>query len=425
MYWERAARQSAERSAMVESAAQSRNGLDLLQQLPDDAGRGRRELGLQGVLAAALVATVGNAAVATGEAYARARTLCEQLGDTTTVVPVLSGLSTFYQTRSDFAALRATALDLLRLGDALGDAASELVGHRSLALCHYHLGEFRPAREHLERVLRIYVPGEHDLLTSIAAFDMRAAALAYLALTLLIVGYPEQARQRREEALAWSRGLRHPHNLAFSLNYAAFHDLLARAPGACDVIDELGALAVEQRFPVWRVGADIMRGHLLAARGQAAEGLPPARAGLDERRATGSSWHETFFLGLLAEVTNHAGDAPEALGLLDSALALAHRTGERWFEAELYRQRGESLLMDQGDTHAAAEASFRRALRVAQEQQARLWELRAAISLARLWAKQGERHKSRDLLAPVYGWFTEGFDTLDLKDAKALLDELR
>ncbi|MGH6904542.1 MAG: AAA family ATPase, partial [Geminicoccaceae bacterium] len=272
-YWERAARQSAERSAMAEAVVQSRNGLDLLGRLPDDAGRSRKELELQGILAAALVATVGNAAVETGQAYARARALCEQLGDTTTLVPVLSGLSTHQQTRSEFAAMRQTAMDLLRLGEQLSDTASELVGHRSMALCLYHLGQFHPAREHLERVLNIYAPGAHHPLTSIAAFDMRAAALTYLSLSLLILGYPEQARQLNEQSLIWSRGLRHPHTLAFSLHYAAFFHLLGRVgPAADEVIDELSALAVEQRFPVWRAGADIMRGYVLAGHGEAAEG---------------------------------------------------------------------------------------------------------------------------------------------------------
>ena len=422
-YWEKAARQSAERSAMAEAVTQSRHGLDLLQRLPDDAARTRKELELQSTLAAALVATVGNAAVETGQAYARARTLCEQLGDTTTLVPVLSGLSTYHQTRSDFPALRQTALDLLRLGEQLADRASEVVGNRSMALCLYHLGELRSAREHCERVLSLYVPGPHHPLTSIAAFDMRAAALSYLSLSLLILGYPEQARQANEQALIWSRSLRHPHNLAFSLNYAAFFHLLGRAgPAAADVIDELSSLAAEQRFPVWRAGADIMRGSLLAARGEAAAGLSLARRGLAERQATGSSWHQTYFLGLLAGIAQAAGESAASLNLLKTALAMAEQD-----RRALVRGRAASAERPAraiGDARAA-EACFRRAIAVAQEQQARLWELRAATSLARLWAEQGKRAQARDLLAPIYGWFTEGFETADLKDAQALLDELR
>jgi len=321
--------------------------------------------------------------------------------------------------------MRETALDLLRLGKQLGDPASELVGNRSMALCLYHLGEFRSARDHFDRVLSIYVPGQHHLLTSIAAFDMRAAALTYLALSLLILGYPEQARQSNEQSLIWSRSLRHPHTLAFSLHYAGFFHLLGRnRPAAAEVIDELSSLAAEQRFPVWLAGAEIMRGYLLAIRGEAGDGLLRARKGLAERQANGSSWHGTYFLGLLAGIAQGAGEPGEGLGLLDTALATAHTTGERWFEAELHRLKGECLIARREGAGAAAEACFEHAVATAQKQQARLWELRAAASLARLWADRGRRTEAQDLLAPVYGWFTEGFDTPDLKDAKALLDEL-
>jgi class 3 adenylate cyclase/predicted ATPase len=425
LYWVTAARQSVDRSAMVEAVTQARNGLDLLGRLPEHAGRAQKELELQSVLAAALVATVGNAALETGQAYARARELCEQLGDTLTLVPVLSGLSTFHQTRSDFAAMRRTAFDLLQLGERLGDRASALVGHRSTGLCLFHLGEFHSAREHLERVLSMYVPGEHHLLASIAAFDMRAAALTYLPLSLLILGYPDQARQWHEQALPWSRSLGHPHTLAFSLHYAAFFHLLGRdAPSGVEAIDELSSLAAEQRFPIWLAGADIMRGYLLAGRDKAAMALPLARKGLAQRQATGSSWHDTYFLGLLAWIAQDAGESDEAHRLLESALAMASRTGERWYEAELYRLRGQCLIAHQQCAGAAAQTCFRRAIAAAQSQQAKLWELRAATSLSRLWAEQGKRAQARDLLAPVYGWFTEGFDTADLKDAKGLLDEL-
>jgi predicted ATPase/class 3 adenylate cyclase len=421
----KAARESAARSAMAEAVAQSRNGLDLLARLPDNARYSREELELQSILAAALVATVGNAAVATGQAYARARALCEQLGDTTTLVPVLSGLSTHHQTRSEFAALRHTAVDLLRLGQQLNDTASELVGNRSMALCLYHLGEFGRAREHFERVLEIYIPEAHHPLTSIAAFDMRAVALSYLALELLILGYPEQARQWDSQALSWSRNLRHPHTQAFSLHYSAVFHLLGRAePAAEDLIDELRSLAAEHRFPVWLAGADVMRGHLLTARAEVPAGLARARQGLAARTATGLSYHQTYFGGLLAAACLQAAEAEEAASLLAAALATVTRTGERWFEAELHRLSGECHLAHAGD-RAAAETCFCRAIAIAREQGAKLWELRAATSLARLCAEHGRRAKARELLAPVYGWFTEGFASADLKDAKALLEELR
>ena len=423
-YWKEAARQCAARSAMAEAVAQARNGLSLLTRLPKDAAHARQELELQSILAAGLVATAGNAATETGHAYARARALCEQLGDTTTLVPVLSGLSTHYQTRSEYAALRQTALDLLRLGQELGDPASELVGNRSMALCLFHLGEFSAAREHFERVLRIYVPEAHHLLTSIAAFDMRAVALSYLALELLLLGYPEQARRWNRQALSWSRDLRHPHTLAFSLHYAAMYFLLERAdPAAEELIDELRSFAAEHRFPVWLGGAEMMRGHSLAASAASAEGSACAREALAMRAATGSTYHQTYFLGLLADNCRRAGEADEALSLLEVALEAASTTGERWFEAELHRLKGQCLMADPG-RGPVAEACFRTAITVSQEQGAKLWELRATTDLARLWAGQGRRGEACDILAPLYGWFTEGFDTADLMEAKALLDEL-
>jgi predicted ATPase len=150
----------------------------------------------------------------------------------------------------------------------------------------------------------------------------------------------------------------------------------------------------------------------------------PVQTGAAQRRATGSSWHETYFLGLLAKGAQDAGEGAEALSLLEAALAMVNKTGERWFEAELHRLRGQCISTHQQGPCAAAEACFQRAIDAAQEQQAKLWELRAATSLARLWRDQGKRARAHDVLAPIYGWFAEGFDTADLKGSKALLDEL-
>jgi predicted ATPase len=210
------------------------------------------------------------------------------------------------------------------------------------------------------------------------------------------------------------------------LHYGGFFHLLGRvAPRAEEILDELSAVAAEQRFPIWLSGAEIMRGYGLAGRGEAADGLALARKGLAARQANGSSWHDTYFLGLLARIAQDAGEPAGALELLDTALAMAITTGERWFEAELHRLKGECLIGHPQGAGVAAEACFEHAIATAREQQARLWEVRAATSLARLWADRGRRIEAHDLLAPVYAWFTEGFETADLKDAKALLDELR
>jgi class 3 adenylate cyclase/predicted ATPase len=420
--WGRAGRQSLSRSAVVEAAAQLRKGLELLRSMPPSLQRQRQELDLQSALGAALVASVGNPAQETGQAYGRARELCEQLGDIATLVPVLGGLATFHQTRAEYPALRGISQELLRVGEQQQHVASQLVGNRSMGLCLFHLGEFLAAREHFERVLTLYVPEAHHTLASVAAFDMRAVALSYIALELFILGYTEQADTWSKQALLWSRSLRHPHNLAFALNYAGFLEMLKGATSAAEaLLGELRRLAEEHRFPMWRSSANIMLGYALAARGDTAEGLKLATQGVADRAASGSKYHETFYLNLIAQSFERAGRTEEALEANAGALAAAEETGERWFEAELHRNRGEGLAgcgqLEQ------AEACFHRARSVAQQQKARMWELRAATNLARLWRKRDRCVEAYELLAPVYGWFGEGFDTLALREAKELLDQ--
>ncbi len=433
--WLRAGQQSLARSAMIEAVAQLRKGLDLLPDLPEGCDRWQRELELQSALGAALVASKGNSAAETGETYVRARELCKRLGDNTTLVPVLSGLSTYYQTRSEYAAMRSVADDLLRLGQQQNDTASLLVGNRSMGLCLHHLGDFASARAYFEQVLKLYVPETHSALASVAAFDMQAVALTYLALEFFILGYPDRAESSSAQALSWSRNLRHPHNLAFALTYAALLKMLGHSasPGEMlgdsdsageDLLDELISLTTQHRFPAYLAAANVMRGRALAAWGRAADGLGLIREGLSERAKAGARWNQTYFLSLLAESCENAGQADEALDIVTAAVEEAEQTGERWFEAELYRQQGEWLAAHRASEQDAAEACFRRAIGVARRQHAKLWELRAATSLARLCCDGGRHEAARDVLAPVYHWFTEGHDTPDLQRAKRLLDTL-
>jgi predicted ATPase/class 3 adenylate cyclase len=422
-WWQKAAGRALARSADAEAVAQARAGLELVAQLPEGPPRWRAELALEVTLAAALLATIGNAAAETGAAYARARVLCERLGDRETLVPVLSGLATFHQTRAEFAALRAAAEELLQLGKERADVAATLVGERSVGLALFHLGEFRAVRARLGRVLALYDPEAHHLLKAIAAFDMRSVALTYGAFTSLLLGRPDAAAAISAEAFGWTRTLDHPHTFAFVLHYAAlFRVLRGGEPPAGEAIDELRMLARGHGFPVWLAGADVMHGRRLTLQGRSQKGISRARKGWADRVATGTRFHETCFLGLLADACRLAGELEEALGHVESALARVEATGERWFEAELHRRRAEFQLAAADRT--AAEASLGRALAVARTQEARWWELRAARDLARLWAEEGERQRAQDLLAPVYARFTEGFDTPDLIEAKALLGAL-
>jgi predicted ATPase/class 3 adenylate cyclase len=424
-YWGHAGRQALARSAMTEAAAQVHRGLELLAHLPEGPERWSQELDLQRVLAAALVASKGHAGPETGQAYDRARELCERLGDTAALIPVLGGLSTHYQARGEYAAMRRISEALLRLGERHDDTSALLVGSRATGLCLYHLGEFAAARPHLERVLDLYIPEVHDTLVTVTRFDVRTAALSYLSMTLSIQGKPGQAASISERALAVSRSLHNPFNRVFSLNYAAVSRLLRRVELAAeDLLDELLSLATELGFPLWSATANIMRGYVLAGRGEPGAGLTLARKGWAEWTATGSSYHGTYYLGLLAQTCERAGKTDEALALVDAALEMADRVGERWFEAELRRLKAEWLCVHYCGEREQGQACFDRAIAAAREQKARLWELRAATSLARLWCAEGKCDEARELLAPIYGWFTEGFDTPDPKEAKELLNEL-
>jgi len=423
-YWGRAGRQSMARSAMTEAVRQLQKGLELLAKLPEGSRRRQQELELQCALSGAFVASKGQGAPETGEAYIRARALCEQLGDSAALVPVLSGLCTFHLGRSEYEAARGIAGDLLRVAEERGDTASRLVGHRSMGACLHQLGQFGAAVDHLERVLALYVPKVHHSIASVAAQDMRTAALSYLSLDRLILGYPDHALARVEEAVSWAREIRHPHLLVFALTAASYHHLLRRAGApALAVVGELVSLSREQNFPFWLALGNLMRGYLLVMRGELAEGEALSRQSFADLRRMGSSWNETYHLSLLAGCCARSGQIREALELLGSAMAIAENTGERWFEAELRRLSGECLTANPEGEQAAA-APLQGAIAVAQEQNAKLWELRAATNLARLWRKQGKRTEARTLLTPVYAWFTQGFDAPDLKDAKALLGKL-
>jgi class 3 adenylate cyclase/predicted ATPase len=424
-YWGRAGRLSMARSAMTEAVRQLQKGLELLTGLPDGSLRRHQELELQCALSGALVASKGQGAPETGKAYARARELCEQLGDGAALVPVLSGLCTYHLGHREYEAARRIAGDLLHVAEERGDTASRLVGHRSMGACLHQLGQFGSAADHLEQVLALYVPKAHHGIASVAAQDMRAAALSYLSLDLLILGHPQRAFARVEEAVSWARELGHPHLLVFALTGASYFHLLRRAePAASVVVEELVSLSREQKFPFWLALGNLMRGYLLAVRGDLADGEALSRQSFDDLRRMGSSWNETYDLGLLASCCARSGKFGEALDLLGRAVELADSTGERWFEAELRRLNGEWLIADRRGEPDAAAAHLQRAIAVAREQNAKLWELRAAASLARLRRDQGKRVEARALLAPVHGWFTEGLDTPDLKDAKALLEEL-
>jgi predicted ATPase len=242
---------------------------------------------------------------------------------------------------------------------------------------------------------------------------------------LWALGYPDQALAMSREALTLAQELAHPFTLAIALAYAAILHQLRGEPHAVHIQAEAAiALCTEQQFAYYLAWGMTMQGWAQVAQGQDAEGMAQMRHGLAALRTTGAALRLPYYLALLAEACGRTGQAPEGLTLLAEALAQAHTTGEAWAEAELHRLKGELLLSWSTDHQGEAEGCLRQALAVSRHQEAKSWELRAATSLSRLWQQQGKRAEAHELLAPIHGWFTEGFDTADLHEAKALLEEL-
>jgi predicted ATPase/class 3 adenylate cyclase len=421
--WAKAGHRSAARSAMAEAAAQFHKGLDQLALLPDNRVRQRQELELRSALGAALYAVKGQAAPETGHAYARARVLWEQLGSPSEFFQVPYGQSRYHAIRGELDLAQRLDEDLLRLSRQRNDSAGLVLGHASSGRNLMYAGRFASSRLHMEEVLELYNPISHHALVHQAGVHPQVSALAFLGTVLLCLGFPDQALARSSAAIAEAQRLAHQPSLAVSLSVGARLRWLVGENAALDEqADQLVAVTTEQGFSYWRAQGTICRGWIKVKNGDVMEGISLLRSGSAVYRATGAEAWMPQYTDLLARACEIAGQVEEALALSDDALQIAERTGERWFAAELNRHKGQ-LLLRQGHAEAAEEL-YRKALSIAVEQEAKLWELRAAASLARLRRDHGRRAEARDLLAPIYGWFTEGFDRPDLKDAKALLNAL-
>jgi TOMM system kinase/cyclase fusion protein len=424
-YWQRAGQRASARSANQEVISQLTTGLALLRTLPPTPARTQQELQLQTTLGPALMALKGQAAPEVEHAYARARELCQQLGDTPQLFPVLVGLWRFYAVRGVVQTALELGEQLLRLAQRVQDPAQLLVAHQALAATLSHHGEYARAHTHAEQGFALYDSQQHNGPLFLYGIHPGVNCLLYMAHNLWHLGYPEKSRQQFHAALTQAQDLSH----AFTLAHALFsvtmgHQLRRDGRTMQERAETLIAFCMEQGASLYLAWATILRGWALATQGQMTESLAQLRQGLATARAMGAELLVPYFLALLAEACGHAGQADEGLHLLTEALAVADHNAERWYKAELYRLQGELLLAQSPHQHTDAEACFRHALALAGTQHARSWELRAAMSLSRLWQQQGKRANARELLAPVYGWFTEGFDTADLQEARALLEEL-
>ena len=313
--------------------------------------------------------------------------------------------------------------DLLRLSRERNDCAGIVLGHDCSSRDLLAAGKFVSARSHIEQVLALYDPIAHRSLVHQTGSDSRVVSLGYLGIALFCLGFPDKALVESNAAIAEARVLAHPPSLAASLAQGARLLSLGADDSALDErASELLALASEQGFPWYRALGIIYRGWNKVVDGDVADGISLMRSGSVAYRATDAQTLISFHIALSAKACDITGHADEALSLLDDAVRIVERTGERWFAAEMYRHKGE--LMRQRQQWHSAEALYHDALAIAVEQDAKLWELRAAVSLARLCRDQDRGTEARDLLTPIYGWFTEGFETPDLMRAKALLDEL-
>ena len=408
---------------MAEAAAQFHKGLEQLALLPDTTERQRQELEFRSALGAVFQAIKGYAAMETGQAYARARELWDQLGSPAEFLYIPFGQSRYHMGRGELDLVQRLDEDLLRVSGQHNDTAGLVLGHLSCGRDLMLVGRFGSSRSHLEDGIALYDPISHRRLGRQIGTHPLVNSLSYLGIVLFCLGFPDQAMARGSAAITEARRLAHSPSLTFSLSLGA---VLLSLVGDDLALDErtaqLVAVATEQGFPVYGAVGTVHRGWVMVGNGDVAEGVALLRSGSAAYRATGTEMWTTHFLALQAKACEIAGKIEEGLTLLDDALQDLDRTGMRWLAAELNRHKG-GLLLQQGHPEAAEEL-YRKALGIAQEQDAKLWELRAATSLARLRHDEGRHAEGRDLLAPVYGWFTEGFDTPDLKEAKALLDEL-
>jgi class 3 adenylate cyclase/predicted ATPase len=424
-YWHRAGQHASDCSANLEAISHFTTGIELLKTLPETPEHTRQALALYIGLGAALQVTKGQAAPEVEHAYIQARALCQQVGETPQLVPVLLGLYRFYLVQSQYRTARELGETLLRLAQHADDPALTVLAHYVLGALWFWLGVLPAARQHLEEGIARYTPDQSRALVFRMGLDPGVGCRAYAASTLWLLGYPEQALACLHEALALARELSHSYTLAWMRSWAAHvYQLRRDVPAVYEHAEAAVALSTEQGFPLWAALGTSMRGWGLALQDQGETGLAYGRQGVAAWRATNATMLAPYLCTVLVDVCDHLGYLEEGLQVLAEAQTLVERHEERWWEAEICRLQGVLLLRQPGTSQDEAEACFRQALDVARRQEAKSLELRAAMSLSRLWQQQGKRTEARELLAPVYGWFTEGFDTSDLVEAKALLEEL-
>lgn len=429
-YWQLAGQRAIERSANAEAIAHLNFGVSVIRAAPVSDDLALRELKLQTMLAGPLIATKGYSDPETVAVFKHAHALSNQVNDPTLMFPVLYQQWVFNLINHSGARMPETlriARQFLEMAEAQQATLPKVLGHRITATSQYSLGEFSQAKTGFETAISYYDEEQHRDSTFEFGQNPKSASLAFLGNTLHILGYPDQAKKMETAALDHAEEMEHAYTTGYVRCFGDFCNAFFRRD--IDDAERSNAsfikLADEQNFPLFNWFADVNAGWLLSKQGRHDEAIVTAQSGLENLRKAGILFLQPMVMGQTTEVLAAGGQPEKALGLLDAALEAVGRSEERFFEAELYRLKGEQLILADGPGAVEeAEKLFLQSLDIARNQQAKSWELRTATNLARMRVQQGKTDDAVDLLQAVYDWFTEGFDTPDLKEARALLDGL-
>jgi predicted ATPase/class 3 adenylate cyclase len=424
-YWLKAGERAAEHSANLEAIRHLTRGLEAMKALPESPERDRRELEFQIAVGTPLIAVHGYSAAQTGAAYSRARVLCERLGEAEPLVATLSGEFVYYFVRGDNRTMRRLTDEARQVSERLPNAVIRLASHRLAGITAMHSGAFLKARSEFEAILQLYDARQHRSQPVHYVHDPKVSALTYLALVLWILGLPGEARRSSNEAFRCAAELDQANLTAHVHNFAGagLDELLGDVPGVRAHAEAIVELADRHNLGYWRVNGLFLRGWAMVQEGATEAGIALMRQNAADRAALGVGWYQARYLCMLAAAYARARQAEPGLRVIAEAKALVATNDEHMWEGELDRIEGE-LKRVQGVSATEIETCFARAVAITRTQGARSLELRATRDLARLWHDQGRHREACALLAPVFGWFTEGFETADLRAAKALLDEL-
>ena len=430
--WSKAGQRSLARSALIEAVEQLTRALDQIDTLPSTRALAREQNKLQVALANALMHTKGYSAPETRAAIERAHLLIEQaeavgepIEDPLLLFSVLYGFWVLSYLAFNGPVLRQLAAQFLALAEKKQATIPLMVGHRLVGTSFLWTGDVAQSRRHFDQAMTFYDQTQHRPLAMRFGQDIRVSTLCHRSWALWLLGYPNAALVDADDALRDAREIGHAATLMYALFLATMTDIWRGNYATANAnVQELIALAAEKGSPPWKAQGMRLQGQLLALTGKAPDTIQIITSALDLWRSTGSTGWVPVDMLYLAKSHADLGRCPDAWSCIGEAMTAMEVTGERWWEPEVHRVTGEIELMSPQPDAAKAEGHYNRALAVARQQHAKSWELRASMSLARLWREQGKVQQARELLAPVYGWFTEGFDTRDLKDAKALLMEL-